>query len=153
MRFTRSDASDIGTSARSGPEAISLGHDPSVDDEVAVAIRARWGSVRDQLGDSWVDEALRPLVEAAAQTESLSRLFPFTSMNRLCFSRCSDYPYTLDCPCIEANGSSYLIRSTWAVDDEPAPLLLETTDVDAAIAAVVENLPTDRSVWIGSSER
>jgi hypothetical protein len=125
---------------------------PSVDDEVGAAIRARWDSVREQLGDSWVDVAIRPLVAAAVESESLGGLFPFTSMNRLCFSRCSDYPFTFDCPCIEATPSTYFVLATWSVGDERAPVLLETQNVGEAVAAVVANLPTDRSVWIGAAD-
>jgi hypothetical protein len=125
---------------------------PSVNDEVAAALRARWELVGEQLGDSWADVALRPVVEAAAKSEPLRRLFPFMSLNRQCFSRCSDYPYTLDCPCIEATSATYLVRSTWAVSDQPAPVLLETEDVDSAIGAAVGHLSAERSVWIGTRD-
>jgi len=126
---------------------------PSVDDSVGPALRARWVAAREQLGDSWVDLAIRPVVAAAAESESLSNLFPFTSMNRLCFSRCSDYPFTFDCPCIEATPTTYFVLATWAVGDERAPVLLETANANEAVAAVVANLPPDRSVWIGSADR
>jgi len=43
-------------------------------------------------------EGLLPLVLEAARRPELRRLLPFTSMNRLCFSRTTGYPYSYDCP-------------------------------------------------------
>jgi hypothetical protein len=100
-------------------------------------------------GSSWVDESLQPVVAAAAADPDLRRLFPFTSMNRLCFSRSSRYPWTFDCPCIAANRRHYVVLTTWTVADDPAPELAETDDPAKAVAAVVAHLPDDRSVWIG----
>ncbi len=124
---------------------------PNVDDEVRQAIQARWESELDRLNRTPVDQALRRVFAAAAEDDSLRGLFPFTSMNRLCFSRCSDYPFTIDCPCIQATPTSYFVLATWTVGDHPAAVLLETADVEEAVAAVVANLPADRAVWIGSS--
>jgi Family of unknown function (DUF6193) len=45
-------------------------------------------------------EELKPFVDLAIEDEILSKLFPFTSLNRLCFSRCTGYPYTYDTPII-----------------------------------------------------
>jgi hypothetical protein len=41
---------------------------------------------------------LLPLVVEAAKRPELRQLMPFTSMNRLCFSRTTGYPYSYDCP-------------------------------------------------------
>jgi hypothetical protein len=41
---------------------------------------------------------LLPLVLEGAKRLQLRRLLPFTSMNRLCFSRTTGYPYSYDCP-------------------------------------------------------
>ena len=43
-------------------------------------------------------DGLLPLVLEAAKRPELRRLLPFTSMNRLCFSRTTGYPYSYDCP-------------------------------------------------------
>lgn len=43
---------------------------------------------------------LVPFLTAARQNEVLRRLFPFTSLNRFCFSRCTGYPYSYDCPIV-----------------------------------------------------
>lgn len=38
--------------------------------------------------------------EIASNTPELRQLFPFFSMWKLCFSRCTEWPYTYDLPCI-----------------------------------------------------
>jgi hypothetical protein len=70
------------------------------------AIRTRrdreWNSMLRYLekGNSWVTSGLLPVALLARDHPRLGLLFPFQSVNRLCFSRCSDFPYTNDCPCI-----------------------------------------------------
>ena len=124
-----------------------------VDDDVATTLRERWSAKIERVGagSSWVDQSLEPVVTVAAADPDLRELFPFTSMNRLCFSRCSAYPYTVDCPCISADRGHYVVLSTWAVSDEPAPVLGETGDPTTAVAIVVAHLPADRAIWIGSA--
>jgi len=101
----------------------------------------------------WLRDLLLPLVEAAKETPELAVLFPFTSMNRLCFSRCSDYPFTLDCPCVAVGRNGYVVQPTWAVSEEQdAPLLGTTDDLASVLRVVVEHLPSDRSTWIGSRD-
>jgi hypothetical protein len=43
---------------------------------------------------------LKDFVSLAIKDEILRWLFPFTSLNRLCFSRCTGYPYTNDTPIV-----------------------------------------------------
>lgn len=38
--------------------------------------------------------------EIAKNTQVLRMLFPYTSLNMFCFSRCTGYPYSNDCPCV-----------------------------------------------------
>ena len=125
-----------------------------VDNAVEVALRDRWDAEvhRIATGTSWVELWLQPVLALAAADQDLRRLFPFTSMNRLCFSRCSEYPFTLDCPCISVSKDQYVVVSTWAVGDEPAPVLAETADPGEAVAALVAHLPADRTVWIGNAK-
>lgn len=126
-----------------------------VEDEVAIAVRERWAAELDRIGvdSTWVGELLRPVLAAACEDPELRRLFPFQSMNRLCFSRCSEYPYTLDCPCISAHRGGYAVLATWAVSDDPAPVLADTEDPAEAASIVARHLPTDRRVWIGSADQ
>jgi hypothetical protein len=119
-------------------------------------LQARWTSELERIGrdDSWVGQALRPVIAAASAVPQLQALFPFTSVNRLCFSRCSDYPYTVDCPCIAATkASEYIVQARWTVSDEPPPELLFTTDLDRALTTVVENLPPNPYAWLGDRDQ
>jgi hypothetical protein len=43
---------------------------------------------------------IKSFVELAIKDHVLSKLFPFTSLTRLCFSRCTGYPYTYDTPIV-----------------------------------------------------
>lgn len=42
----------------------------------------------------------REFIKIAKQDEIIGKLFPFTSLMRLCFSRCTGYPYTYDTPIV-----------------------------------------------------
>lgn len=125
-----------------------------MDDALADQLRARWQAELERVatGDSWVERSLAPVVAAAASDPDLGALFPFTSLNRLCFSRCSTYPYTFDCPCIAVHRGGYAVLSAWAVGDEPAPVLAETDDAAEAVSIAVAHLPDDRTVWLGTAE-
>lgn len=123
-------------------------------DELVRTLRARWDELLSRCDDdqSWVGQALRPVIAAASASSQLRALFPFTSLNRLCFSRCSDYPYTGDCPCIVATAGDYVVLATWFVSDEPAPELLTTTDLDEAISTVVEHVAARPAPWLGDRD-
>jgi hypothetical protein len=43
---------------------------------------------------------LYPVVQLAYDTPVLRQLLPYTSLDRLCFSQCTGYPFTTDCPLI-----------------------------------------------------
>lgn len=49
---------------------------------------------------------LKAFVNLAVRDGMLSKLFPFTSLFTLCFSRCTGYPYTYDTPTVTPIGSS-----------------------------------------------
>lgn len=122
-------------------------------DERAQRREAAWETVVDRAaGDpEWLRALSVPLVTLARATPELAALFPFTSMNRLCFSRCSDYPFTLDCPCVGVGRSGYVVQGTWAVSEEQGPPLLDVTfDLELVVRVLLEHLPSDRSTWIGT---
>ena len=50
--------------------------------------------------------SLVPLLEATAQVAQLRQLMVFTSMYWLCFSCCTDYPFSGDCPCAGYNAET-----------------------------------------------
>jgi hypothetical protein len=55
---------------------------------------------------------LQAFVTLAIKDEILNKLFPFTSLNRLCFSRCTGYPYTSDTPIVIPVGDQkYEVRA------------------------------------------
>jgi hypothetical protein len=84
-----------------------------------------------------VDQLL-PLVLEAARQSDLRRLLPFTSHNRLCFSRTTGYPYSYDCPLAwPVEGGLFRVGSA----DEKMVL----GEGDAARAAVIlaANLPNN----------
>jgi hypothetical protein len=123
----------------------------AVDETLEEALLAEWTTLRSLWAgdDSWVGHALRPVIESAFATPELRALFPFTSHNRLCFSRCSSYPYTLDSPCIAAWPDEYIVQALRAETDEPAPELVRTTNLELAMTTLIDNLPPDRAIWLG----
>ncbi len=132
-----------------------------MDDDVEALLRVRWSFALQwsAVDPTWVYQLLHPIVAAAAADPVLQRLFPFTSLNRLCFSRSSKYPYTFDCPCIAANREQhaadrgrYTVLATWEHSlIATAPILAETDDPIVAVSVVVKHLPADPSVWICSA--
>jgi hypothetical protein len=126
----------------------------AVNETLEEALLAQWKTLRSLWGgdDSWVGDSLRPVIESAFVTPELRALFPFTSGNRLCFSRSSYYPFTLDSPCIAAWPGEYIVQALWASTDEPAPELVRTTDLELAITTVIDNLPPNRAVWLGDAD-
>ncbi len=74
-----------------------------VTPETRAAVYERGGEVEDRwqgylsgIGEQFPE--LAELVAAAAQRPELRRLFPYTSLNTFCFSRCTGYPFTRDIP-------------------------------------------------------
>jgi hypothetical protein len=59
-------------------------------------VEIRWREYLASLGETFPE--LTAFVDAAAAEPKLRQLFPFTSMNRFCFSRCTGYPFTGDTP-------------------------------------------------------
>jgi hypothetical protein len=59
-------------------------------------VEMRWRQYRLSLGDQFPE--LADFITAASAEPKLRQLFPFTSLNRFCFSRCTGYPFTCDTP-------------------------------------------------------
>jgi hypothetical protein len=101
---------------------------------------------------------LLPVARLARSHAQLGLLFPFQSLNRLCFSRCSEYPYTNDCPCIGVDrrgmfgvtGYPYYFGPA---ENDPRPALPLPRDAAHAIEIAAAALPpTAGEVWLGSSD-
>ncbi len=125
----------------------------SVDEVRDAKWQARLGVTR----DDWFWVRQRQLL-IAAQGTVLRSLFPYTSVNTVHFSRCSDYPFTHDCPWIWFSAGGRFV--TYAPDPRgvrqgnlvgpPPSVLLDTADPLAAVMAAVAALPeTWRQVWVG----
>ena len=62
--------------------------------EAARKVVEKWASLKDSVPRSHPE--LTSIVMVAANDPVLGLLFPFTSFDRLCFSRCVDSPYWVD---------------------------------------------------------
>jgi hypothetical protein len=67
---------------------------------VEMVMEAEWKWDRlEQVARTQPDMAeLLPLIVVARKRKELQQLFPFTSLDRLCLSRCTVYPFSADCP-------------------------------------------------------
>jgi hypothetical protein len=79
---------------------------------------------------------LNAVVSAASNRPELRRLFPYTSLNRLCFSRCTGYPFTRDTPVVAPAGpEGYRVYSSAGKD-------LGCGSAEQVLDIVIENLPS-----------
>jgi hypothetical protein len=133
--------------------------------DIATVLEQRWDAFIGGLegDDSWVGRGLLVVARLARAESTLGGVFPFQSLNRLCFSRCSDFPYTNDLPCIGVGkqGEFGVDRYPYSKNgrDEPdegrdmgdAGNAIGAAD---AIAIAVSVLPRNASdVWLGTSDR
>ncbi len=128
--------------------------------ELDVIRQQRWERLLATLegGDDWVSRQMLPAARLAHRDERLARLFPFRSLNRLCFSRCSEFPYTNDCPCIVVarSGECAVERLPYRGPGDGEGDLSMGGFGDAALAVALASsaLPQDSDrTWIGSSEQ
>lgn len=64
----------------------------------AAEVERQWQALYSRVKSEEHHAELVPLVELAMEVPVLRRLFPFTSLVWLCFSRCTGYPFSGDCP-------------------------------------------------------
>ena len=112
--------------------ASILDHAAAYEAGAEAYVDYRWTQL---LSDETGAPGFAELVDAAAKRPELRQLLPFTSHAWLCFSRCTGYPFTMDCPCIRpAAASTYDVRGV-------AERGLGTAGLDEALGIVVSNLP------------
>lgn len=72
--------------------------------EVSRLVQQQWGKLAHSLNKTDYSRHiwLVPLVRALRQHSRVSELFPYTSHHQLCLSRCTRYPFSYDCPHVEA---------------------------------------------------
>ncbi len=78
-------------------------------------IEWQWESLKNYIPKDFPE--LVPFFELASKNQIINQLFPYTSLNYFCLSRCTGYPFTNDCPSVVAklkNGKEldyYEVRS------------------------------------------
>ena len=132
-------------------------------DELVRRRTAGWQRLLERLAreeaESWIARGLLPVLQAARVDPSLGRLFPFQSLMSLCFSRCSDWPYTNDCPAIGAarDGTYDVMAFAYPKPDlegPPPPLVGQAANATEAVAIASAALtPPMPSVWIGTADK
>ena len=102
------------------------------DDGKEVAYK--WQSI---LNDQYSKE-IKSFVELAIKDPILSRLFPYTSLMTLCFSRCTGYPFTHDTPTVTPiyQTDKYLVRTCDTKE-------IGSGSASEALQMVLDNLPGD----------
>ncbi len=111
---------------------VELGKEARVHEEGRV-VEHRWGQYVESIGERF--PSLVEFVIEASKDPQLSVLFPFTSLNRFCFSRCTGYPFTRDIPHVSASkDAGYVVVS-------PENEELGRGDARQAVELVVRNLP------------
>lgn len=101
--------------------------------EQGVEVEERWRTYLETIPESIPE--LKNVVSAAATRPALRQLFPYTSLNRLCFSRCTGYPFTRDIPSVVPAGEDrYRVYS-------PTGQQLGSGGVEEALDIVVKHLP------------
>jgi len=98
-------------------------------------VEHRWKSYLSD-SDPYLRE-LMPFITLAARHPSLRSLFPYTSHSTFCFSRCTGYPFSYDCPHVTPDGQGHFTVAT------PAGPTLGTGDAAHALSLVLDNLPAN----------
>lgn len=88
--------------------------------------------------DSACNKQIKSFVELAIKDPILSKLFPYTSLVTLCFSRCTGYPFTYDTPTVTPvwDTSEYLVKTS---DDRE----IGSGSAREALRMVLDNLPSN----------
>ena len=92
----------------------------------------RWDSYLSN-ADPYLRE-LMPFIVLAAQQPSLRQLFPYTSHSTFCFSRCTGYPFSYDCPHVTPADGQFTVG-------QQAGKILGNGDPEFAVSLVLDNLP------------
>jgi hypothetical protein len=109
-------------------------------------IEMRWRQYLASLGERFPE--LTAFVAAAAADPKLRQLFPYTSMSRFCFSRCTGYPFTLDTPHVVPLG-----RDEYEVISSSGESLGRGNAADAVVLAVAALPPNCGPAVPGTAEQ
>lgn len=109
-------------------------------------VEMRWQEYLASLAETLPE--LRAFVTAAAAEPKLRQLFPFTSLNRFCFSRCTGYPFTRDTPHVVPLG-----RDQYEVISSSGESLGRGNAADAVALAVAALPPNCGPAVPGTAEQ
>lgn len=109
-------------------------------------VEMRWRQYLTNLGERFPE--LTAFVEAAAEEPKLRQLFPFTSLNNFCFSRCTGYPFTRDTPRVVPLG-----RNEYEVFSSSGDSLGRGPAADAVVLAVAALPPNCGPAVPGTGEQ
>ncbi len=101
-------------------------------------VEVRWESLME-----WIPKEFPELTEflnEAYSNEKLRMLFPFTSLNRFCFSRCTGFPYSYDIPIVSPldNGMYEVISETGELIE-----VIGKGGAKEAVDMVIKSLPSN----------
>ncbi len=114
------------------PNASILDHAAAYEAGAQAYVDYRWSRF---LSDRTSAPGFAELVDAAAERPELRQLLPFASHERLCFSRCTGYPFTMDCPSIAPlTGDTYRVQGA-------NQRSLGNAGLADALGIVISNLP------------
>jgi hypothetical protein len=105
------------------------------EDGPTAYVEFKWAKLREQTRQMM--PRLYPVVQLAYGTPAFRQLLPYTSLDTLCFSRCTGYPFTRDCPTI-APSTPGVFR---VLDPKRKPL--GEGNADTAVEIARANLPAD----------
>jgi hypothetical protein len=118
----------------------------------AAEVERKWQALCSHFKSDESKVVLVPLVEKVMEVPVLRRLFPFTSLDWLCFSRCTGYPFSGDCPSVCSTRLRFAPRPTpeqratlgpprpYTVADSKGHFLGEG-DAAEAVELIVRHLP------------
>jgi len=91
--------------------------------------------------NDYYKQSLWPFITLAKDDEILGKLFPFTSLNVLCFIRCTGYPYLSDTPkVVPLISKETTLEIEYEVRTEDN-FILGTGNAEQALKIVKQNLP------------
>jgi hypothetical protein len=112
---------------------VTPNNDATIYDE-GKEVEHKWKSI---LNDPYSKE-IKTFVELAIKDAFLSKLFPYTSLMTLCFSRCTGYPFSYDTPTVTPilETDQYLVRASDGNE-------IGSGSANEALKMVLDNLPND----------
>lgn len=103
-------------------------------------VEERWNRYQESIAEEHPD--LIAFFEVASRTPKLRELYPFTSMYYFCFSRCTHYPFTNDCPVVKPlydNQNRKTIPNRYEVHLNEK--ILRAGNAQEAVQLVLDHLP------------